>query len=355
MSNPSLQTLIDATENEEAKISDSGIVGDVTAFIDTGSFALNALVSGSIYGGWPKGRVSALAGAEGTGKTFAAMSAISEFLQTNPDGNVLYFETEGAISKQQLKAHGIDTTRVGYIPISVIEDFKTQMCKVIDKYRQIPKDERMPLLVVLDSLGMMTTRKEAEDSLSGKEKKDMTRPGAIRSVFRTITLDAALLGITILMTNHTYEVIGSYVPTKEMAGGGGLKYAASTIVFLSKAKDRDSQKEVVGANVTCKLVKGRLTKEDKKIKTNISFETGLNRYEGLLPIAHEAKLVEKKGNKWVFPNCNPAFENAIKKNPTKYYTEELLQKIDAVCQETFKFGLVAEEANEVLPEIQDEE
>jgi RecA/RadA recombinase len=347
MSDEFLGQMMKAAENEAAVIAEDGTIGDIENYIDSGSYALNALLSGSIYGGWPGNRISALAGAEGTGKTFAVISAIRAFLDSNKDAHVIMFETEGAVSKKQLVSQGVDVSRVAYLPVSVIEDFKVQVNKILDHYKGMKEADRQPLLIVLDSLGMMTTRKEADDSLSGKDKKDMTRPGAIRSVFRTISLRACELNIPILVTNHTYQVVGSYFPMKEMAGGGGLKYAASMIVYLSKAKEKDKDKKVVGAIVTAKLAKGRLTKEEKVIKTIISFETGLNRYEGLLPIADQYGIVTKQGNKWVFPGQNPAFENAIKKNPQKYYTDEVLKLIDEACGKEFLFGSTLDDGDEV--------
>ena len=118
----------------------------------------------------------------------------------------------------------------------------------------------------LDSLGMLSTSKEVDDTEQGKDTRDMTRAQVVKSIFRVLTLKLGKANVPMLVTNHTYDVVGSYVPMKEMGGGSGLKYAASTIIYLSKKKEKDGT-EVIGNIIKCETKKSRFTKENVKIET----------------------------------------------------------------------------------------
>ena len=150
------------------------------------AYILNALVSGSIFGGLPANKITALAGESSTGKTFFALSVVRSFLQSNPDAQVIYFETESAISKDMMETRDIDVKRVGLVPVTTVQEFRTQSIKVVDEYMKLKKEDRPPLLFVLDSLGMLSTSKEVQDATDGKETRDMTRAQVIKSIFRIL-------------------------------------------------------------------------------------------------------------------------------------------------------------------------
>ena len=173
------------------------------------------LVSGSLFGGLPANKVTALAGESSTGKTFFALSVVRNFLAANPTGGVIYFETESAISRDMIESRGIDgSSRMIIMPVSTIEEFRTQACRILDKYLKEPKDERVPMMFVLDSLGMLSTNKEMEDVANDKQVRDMTKSQLIKGAFRVLTLKLGQAGVPMIVTNHTYDVIGSYVPMK---------------------------------------------------------------------------------------------------------------------------------------------
>ena len=227
-----LDTVIKESGNEFASVVSEGVAaGDITSYVDTGSYIFNALVSGSLFGGLPSNKVTALAGESSTGKTFFALSVVRNFLRDNPTGGVIYFESESAISREMIESRGIDSNRMIIMPVGTIEEFRTQACRILDKYMKEPKDERVPMLFVLDSLGMLSTTKEMEDVANDKQVRDMTKSQLIKGAFRVLTLKLGQAQVPMIVTNHTYDVIGSYVPTKEMGGGTGLKYAASTIIL----------------------------------------------------------------------------------------------------------------------------
>ena len=241
-----LKDIIKETGNEYATLASEGVSGgDIDSFIDTGSYSFNALLSGSIFGGLPGNRITAIAGEAATGKTFFALGIVKSFLEANKDAGVIYFESENAISKDMIETRGVDSNRLLVMPVATVQEFRTQSIKVIDKYLEQPEDKRKPMMFVLDSLGMLSTTKEMEDTAAGKETRDMTRSQIVKSTFRVLTLKLGQANVPMIMTNHTYDVIGSMFPQKEMGGGSGLKYAASNIVYLSKRKEKDG-KEIIG-------------------------------------------------------------------------------------------------------------
>ena len=293
-----LDTVIKDSGNEFASIVSDGVAaGDVDNYVDTGSYIFNALVSGSLYGGIPSNKVTALAGESSTGKTFFALSVVRNFLEANPTGGVIYFETESAISKEMIESRGIDSQRMVLFPVSTIEEFRTQACRIVDKYMKEPKRE--PMMFVLDSLGMLSTAKEMEDISNDKQVRDMTKSQLIKGAFRVLTLKLGQAKIPMIVTNHTYDVIGSYIPTKEMGGGTGLKYAASTIIYLGKKKEKEGT-ELVGNIIKCEAKKSRLTKEGSKVETRLYFdERGLDKYYGLLELGEQYGVFKRKGNRIV--------------------------------------------------------
>ena len=334
-----LDTVIKESGNEFAGLVSEGIAaGDITDYVDTGSYIVNALVSGSLFGGLPSNKVTALAGESSTGKTFFALSVVRNFLDANPEGGVIYFETESAISRDMIESRGIDSKRMIIMPVATIEEFRTQACRILDKYLKEPKDERVPMMFVLDSLGMLSTTKEMEDVANDKQVRDMTKSQLIKGAFRVLTLKLGQAQVPMIVTNHTYDVIGSYVPTKEMGGGTGLKYAASTIIYLSKSKERDSKKEVVGNIIKCEAKKSRLTIEGSKVATRLFFdERGLDKYYGLLELGIEHGVFGKNGNR-VLIGESSVYPSAVLADPEKYFTPEVMEKLEAAAKKEFSYG-----------------
>lgn len=344
--------LMKETGNEYASIVDEGVeAGDVTGFIGTGSYSLNALLSGSIFGGLPGNKVTALAGEPSTGKTFYAINIVRQFLQDNPKGFVFYFESESAISKQMLEDRGVDVKRIAIMPVATIQEFRTQAVKILDKYLE-QKGEKLPMMFVLDSLGNLSTEKEMADIADGKDTRDMTRAQLIRGAFRVLTLKLGKANVPLIVTNHIYDVVGAYVPTKKMGGGSGLEYAASTIIFLSKKKDKtlDDEDGRTGAVITAHTKKARLTIEDKKVETWLNYAKGLDPYYGLLDIAERAGIFKKVSTRYELPDGTKAFESQIKKTPEKFFTQEILQLIDEAAKKEFLYG-----GDPVADDIADEE
>jgi RecA/RadA recombinase len=360
-------TLLSAVDNEYASIAEDGIeAGDVTGYIDTGSYTLNALFSGSIYGGIPNNKVSAFAGEPSTGKTFYAINVCKQFLDDNPTGFVFYFESESAISKQMLKDRGVNTNRFAIVPVATIQEFRTSAVKILDKYLETKADKayesgRPPMMFVLDSLGNLSTDKEMADIADGKDTRDMTRAQLIRGAFRVLTLKLGKAKVALLVTNHVYDVVGAYVPMKKMGGGSGLEYAASNVVFLSKKKDKEKDNSVSGAIITAVLKKARLTIENKKVETLLNYSEGLDKYYGLLDLAEKFGIFKKLSTQYELPDGSKVFGTKIENNPEKYFTKEILDRIDAGCKKEFLYGgdVVKPETDIIVdeyaePDIEDE-
>lgn len=333
-----LKDMLKASGNEYASIVDDGVEGgDVDSFIDTGSYVLNGLLSGSIHGGLPSNKITALAGESATGKTFFLMGMVKNFLDSNPDAGVLYFESESAITKQMVIDRGIDPKRMIILPVTTVQEFRTETLRVLNKYLETPEADRKKMMLCLDSLGMLSTTKEVEDTSEGKETRDMTRAQVLKAAFRVITLKLGRAKLPMVITNHTYDVVGSMFPTKEMGGGSGLKYAASSIVYLSKRKEKDGT-EVVGNIVHCKNHKSRLTIENKMVDVRLSYDKGLDRYYGLLDLAEKYDIIKKVSTRYELPDGTKAFGKQINREPEKYFTEDIMNQLEDACKKEFKYG-----------------
>ena len=306
-------------------------------FIDTGSYIFNAMVSGSIFGGVSGNKITAIAGESSTGKTFFSLAVVKNFLDNNPDGYCLYFDTEAAVNKGLLESRGVDMKRLVVVNVVTIEEFRSKALRAVDIYLKTPIEDRKPCMFVLDSLGMLSTEKEIRDALDDKQVRDMTKSQLVKGAFRMLTLKLGQANIPLIVTNHTYDVIGSYVPTKEMGGGSGLKYAASTIIYLTKKKEKDG-KDVIGNIIKAKTHKSRLSKENKTVDIRLYYdERGLDRYYGLLELGELGGLWKNVAGRYEF-NGKKIYAKEILRNPQDYFTDDIMEKLDAVAKQQFSYG-----------------
>ena len=333
-----IKDLVKASGNEYANIVAEGVAaGDVDSFVDTGSYIFNALLSGSLYGGLPANKITAIAGESATGKTFFALGMCKQFLEDNPESAVIYFESESAITKEMIEERGIDSNRMIIVPVVTVQEFRQQSISILDKYLETDESKRPPMMFCLDSLGMLSTTKEIEDTAAGKETRDMTRAQIVKGAFRVLTLKLGRAKVPMIVTNHTYDVIGSMFPTKEMGGGSGLKYAASSIVYLSKKKEKEGT-EVIGNIIHCKNAKSRLTVENRIVDVRLTYDKGLDRYYGLLDLALDSGVFEKQSTRVLLPTGKTEFGKTINNNPEKYFTEDVMEKLELVVNGYFKYG-----------------
>ena len=312
-------------------------IDETEKYVDTGSYIFNGLISGSIFGGVSSNKITAIAGESSTGKTFFSLAVVKNFLDSNPDGYCLYFDTEAAVNKVLLESRGLDLDRFVVVNVVTIEEFRTKALKAVDIYLKTPIEERKPCMFVLDSLGMLSTEKEIRDALDDKQVRDMTKSQLVKGAFRMLTLKLGQANVPLIVTNHTYDVIGSYVPTKEMGGGSGLKYAASTIIYLSKAKEKDG-KEVIGNIIKAKTHKSRLSKENKVVKIRLYYdERGLDKYYGLLELGEIGGLWKNIAGRYEI-NGKKVYGKHILANPDDYFTPEVMQALEETANKEFSYG-----------------
>ena len=312
-------------------------IDEVEQYVDTGSYIFNGLCSGSIYGGVSSSKITAIAGESSTGKTFFSLAVVKNFLDTNPSAYVLYFDTENSITRALLESRNIPMDRFVVVNVVTIEEFRQKALKAVDKYLQMPMDERRPCMFVLDSLGMLSTEKEITDALNDKQVRDMTKSQLVKGAFRMLTLKLGQANVPLIVTNHTYDVIGAYIPTKEMGGGSGLKYAASTIIYLSKKKEKDG-KEVIGNIIKAKTHKSRLSKENKQVEIRLYYDDrGLDRYYGLLELGEIGGLWKNVAGRYEI-NGKKIYAKQILAEPDTYFTPEVMQALDEIAQKEFSYG-----------------
>jgi RecA/RadA recombinase len=223
------------------------------------------------------------------------------------------------------------------VNVVTVEEFRGKALKAVDIYLKKPEGERKPCMFVLDSLGMLSTEKEITDALNDKQVRDMTKSQLVKGAFRMLTLKLGQASIPMIVTNHVYQVVGAYVPTQEQSGGSGLKYAASTIIFLSKKKEKDGT-EVVGNIIKAKTAKSRLSKENQEVEVRLYYdERGLDRYYGLLELGEEAGMWKNVAGRYEI-NGKKIYGKEILKNPDQYFTEEVMQQLDAAAKQQFSYG-----------------
>ena len=311
-------------------------IDETETFVDTGSYIFNGLVSGSIFGGVSGNKITAIAGESSTGKTFSAQQWLKISLTLILMG-IAYTLTLSLVNKSLLESRGIDLSRLVVVNVVTVEEFRSKALKAVDIYLKKPADERKPCMFVLDSLGMLSTEKEITDALNDKQVRDMTKSQLIKGAFRMLTLKLGQANIPMIVTNHTYDVIGAYVPTKEMGGGSGLKYAASTIIHLSKKKEKDGT-DIVGNLIKAKTAKSRLSKENQDVTVRLYYdERGLDRYYGLLELGEAAGMWKNVAGRYEIDG-KKVYAKAILKDPDTYFTEEVMQQLDAAAKKIFSYG-----------------
>ncbi len=375
MSKQMMDALVKASKSEYTSLVYDGIpdYDPNEPYIDTGSYAFNALLTGTIHGGFHPNKVTLVAGAPATGKTWFAQAYCNSIQKMHKDDYdmIFYFESEKALTQSMFEQMDVDTKRTRIFEVDTVEDFRNQAMRIVDEYTKLKqkmqavnekkknKDHIPKLAFVLDSLGMLTTEWEMKNAVSGANKADMgKRAQLLRGTFRPLTMKLGRAGITMFVTNHTYSSMDMFTG-KKMGGGDGAVYAGSTIVFLSKQSFKEGG-EKAGNIIHCNLQKGRFTVEGKHIETRLFAGRGLDRYWGLLPIAVKYGLVEFKAgskNQYRFPNAKGEFKVKGKhvndahtemfycqeSEVANWFTPEFLALVDDACAKEFLYGSAKEQ------------
>jgi RecA/RadA recombinase len=251
---------------------------------------LNVALSGKLDGGLTPG-LTIFAGPSKHFKTAFAMMLVKSFLDKYDDGIVLFYDSEFGAPQSYFENFGIDTGKVVHTPITDIEQLKHDIMKQINELER--KDR---VMIVVDSVGNLASKKEVDDALDGKSVADMTRAKQMKSLFRMITPHLTIKDIPMVVVNHTYMEIGMF-PKAIVSGGTGIYYSADNIFIIGRQQEKQGT-EVVGYNFIINVEKSRFVREKSKIPIEVTFEGGISKWSGLLDMALESGHVIKPSNGW---------------------------------------------------------
>lgn len=280
---------------KNSTIKDSAILAQSKFFtkkdmIPTSIPIINVALSGRLDGGLTPG-LTMWAGPSKHFKTAFSLLMAKSYLDKYPDAALLFYDSEFGTPQSYFSSFGIDTERVLHTPITDIEQLKFD---VMQQINNIDRDDKV--IIVIDSIGNLASKKEVEDALEGKSVADMSRAKQIKSLFRMVTPHLTLRDIPMIVVNHTYKTMELYA--KDVVGGGtGSYYSADNIYILGRQQEKDGT-ELVGYNFIINVEKSRYVKEKSKIPVSVSFDGGISTWSGLLDIALESGHVIKPSNGW---------------------------------------------------------
>ena len=252
--------------------------------------AINVAVSGKLDGGFLPG-VTVFAGPSKHFKTAFALLLGKSYMEKYPDSVMLFYDNEFGAPQQYFDNFGIDTSRVAHTPITNIEELKFDLAKQLNDLTENEK-----VIVVIDSVGNLASKKEAQNALDENSAADMTRAKEMKSLFRIVTPHIKMKNIPMIVINHTYKEMGLF-PKDVVSGGTGIYYSADNIYIIGRQQDKDG-KEVVGFNFIINIEKSRFTKEKTKIPVEFSLENGISKYSGLLDMGLDSGLVTNPSKGW---------------------------------------------------------
>jgi RecA/RadA recombinase len=311
---------------KNSSIKESDILSDSKFFtekdmIPTAIPIINVALSGKFSGGLVPG-LTMWAGPSKHFKTAFSLLMAKSYLDKYPDAALLFYDSEFGSPQDYFQSFGIDTDRVLHSPLTDIEELK------FDIMQQLKNIERKDnLIIIIDSIGNLASKKEVDDALEGKSVADMSRAKQIKSLFRMVTPHLNMKNIPLIVVNHTYKEIGLY-PKDIVGGGTGSYYSADNIFIIGRQQEKEGT-EVIGYNFIINVEKSRYVKEKSKIPITVSFTGGISTWSGLLDIALESGHVVKPTNGWYSKiDANGVIEDKkyrIKDTDTKNFWESILQ------------------------------
>lgn len=278
-----------STIQDTAILSESKIYGKKD-MITTSVPMVNVALSGSVDGGLTPG-LTVLAGPSKHFKSAFSLLMASAYLKQYPESVLLFYDSEFGTPQGYFESFGIDMERVLHTPITDIEQLKFDIMKQL---AEIGRNDKV--VIVIDSVGNLASKKEVEDTMNEKSVADMSRAKSLKSLFRMVTPHLTLKDIPLIVVNHTYMEIGMY-PKAIVGGGTGIYYSADTIWILGRQQEKDNG-EISGYNFIINVEKSRYVKEKSKIPITVSFEGGIKRWSGLLDLALEGGYLAKPSNGW---------------------------------------------------------
>jgi len=258
--------------------------------IQTSVPMMNVALSGSLEGGFTPG-LTVFAGPSKHFKTAFSLLLTKAYIDKYPEAVVLFYDSEFGSPQAYFDNFGIDTTRILHTPITDIEQLKFD---IMTQINNINRGEQV--IIIIDSVGNLASKKEVDDALEGKSVADMTRAKQMKSLFRMVTPHLTIKDIPMVVVNHTYSEIGLY-PKQIVSGGTGLYYSADNIFIIGRQQEKDGS-EVIGYNFVMNVEKSRFVREKSKIPIEVTFEGGISKWSGLLDVALEGGYVIKPSNGW---------------------------------------------------------
>lgn len=258
--------------------------------IQTSVPMMNVALSGSLEGGFTPG-LTVFAGPSKHFKTAFSLLLTKAYIDKYPEAVVLFYDSEFGSPQAYFDNFGIDTTRILHTPITDIEQLKFD---IMTQINNINRGEQV--IIIIDSVGNLASKKEVDDALEGKSVADMTRAKQMKSLFRMVTPHLTIKDIPMVVVNHTYSEIGLY-PKQIVSGGTGLYYSADNIFIIGRQQEKDGS-EVIGYNFVMNVEKSRFVREKSKIPIEVTFEGGISKWSGLLDVALEGGYVVKPSNGW---------------------------------------------------------
>lgn len=255
--------------------------------------AINIALSGRIDGGLTPG-LTMWAGPSKHFKTAFSLLMAKSYMEKYSDAVLLFYDSEFGTPQSYFDSFGIDTNRVVHTPITDIEQLKFDIMQQLDGKEGIQRGDH--IIIIIDSIGNLASKKEVEDALEGKSVADMSRAKQIKSLFRMVTPHLTIKDIPMIVVNHTYKTMELYA--KDVVGGGtGSYYSADNIFILGRQQEKDGT-ELAGYNFIINVEKSRYVREKSKIPITVKFDGGISRWSGLLEMALESKHVIKPSNGW---------------------------------------------------------
>jgi RecA/RadA recombinase len=278
-----------STIEHTATLTDSKIYGKKD-MIPTRVPMINVALSGNIEGGLTPG-LTVLAAPSKHFKTAFSLLMAAAFLKSNPGGIILFYDSEFGTPESYFTSFGVPLDSVVHTPITDIEQLKFD---VMQQLQELKRDDKV--MIVIDSVGNLASKKEVEDALKGSSAADMSRAKQLKSLFRMVTPHLTLKDIPMVVVNHVYMTQEMYSKAV-VSGGTGIYYSADNIWIIGRQQDKDD-KELLGYHFVINIEKSRYVKEKSKIPITVGFDSGINKWSGLLDLALEGKYIVKPKQGW---------------------------------------------------------
>ena len=343
--------------NPDGVMMEDNNLSSPTDWIDTGSKALNAIISGSLHKGVPVGRITGFAGPSGAGKTLIINKVLAN---AQKKGYIaVIWDSEVAVDKQSAKNVGMDLKKTKYYPVETIEDCRNQISTFLDNIIAA-NDPSLRFIISIDSLGNLASSKEIEDARKGKDAADVgQRAKATKSMMRAITYKAAKAGVPILFSNHIYEGMEMFPSLiKNQAGGKGPIYLASVLVQLATRNEKISENpdeqsiaianNVSGITMSAMTVKNRIVPPFLKTELYLNFKTGLDENTGLFDLALALGVIEQSGKTYQFQGQSIGYRKNIEKDPAIW--QQICPILEQKLQEELRYGSLDVEESAVEAE-----